>query len=56
MLYDAYLVLVLGALNKYPNPGYPNWIEPYNHVMLSNPKHVNPLPYYVAIINDIFPN
>ena len=26
----------------------------YNHVMLSNPKHVSTLPSYVAIINGIF--
>ena len=52
---DKYLVVVLGVLNKYPNPGYLIWIKPSNQVMLSNPKHVSNLPYYVAIINGIFP-
>ena len=53
---NAYLVLVLGLLKNSPIPGYLTWIKPYNHVMLSNPKHVSTLPSYVAIINDIFPN
>ena len=54
MICDAYLVLVLGVLNNSPNPGYLTWIKPYNHAMLSNPKHVSTLPSYVAIINGIF--
>ena len=52
---DKYLVYVLGVLNNSPNPGYLTWIKPSNHVMLSNPKHVNTPPSYVAIINGIFP-
>ena len=51
VLFDAYLVLVLGVLNNSSNPGYLTWIKPYNHVMLSNPKHASTLPSYVAIIN-----
>ena len=39
-----------------PIPVYLTCIKPYNHVMLSNPKHVSTLPSYVAIINGIFPN
>ena len=56
MLWDTYLVLVLCVFNKYLITGYLTWIKPYNHVMLSNPKHVITLPYYVAIINGIFPH
>ena len=56
VLCKSYLVLVLGVLNNSPIPGYLTWIKPYNHVMLSNPKHVSTIPYHVAIINDIFPN
>ena len=56
VLCNAYLVLVLGMLDKYPIPGYLTGIKPYNHVMLSNPNHVSNIPYYVAIINGILPN
>ena len=54
MLCDTYLVLVLGMLNNSPNTGYLTWIQPYNYVMLSNPKHVSTLPSYMTIINGIF--
>ena len=43
-----------GCVEKSPIPGYLTWIKPYNHVMLSNPKHVSTLPSYLAIINVIF--
>ena len=56
MLYDAYLVLVLGVLNNYPISGYITWIKPYKHVMLPNLKYVSTLLSYVAIINGILPN
>ena len=56
MLCDTYIVLVLGVLNNYLNPIYITWIKPYNHVMLSKPKHVSTLPSYVAILNGILPN
>ena len=45
----------MGVLNNSPIPGCLTWIKPYNHVMLSNPKYVNILPYCVAITNGIFP-
>ena len=48
-------MLVLGVLSNSPNPGYLTWIKPYNHVMLSNQKHVSNLLSYVDIINGIFP-
>ena len=56
MLCNKNLVLVLGVLKNSPKPGYLAWIKLSNHVMVSNPKHVSNLPYYVAIINVIFPN
>ena len=56
MLCDAYLVLVLGVLNNSTIPGYLTWIKPYNHIILSNLKHVSTLPYYVTILNGIFSN
>ena len=56
VLYDAYLMLVLGVLKNSPNPGRLTWIKPSNHVMLLNPKHVSNIPSYVAIINSILPN
>ena len=56
VLCASYLVLVMGLLNNFPIPGYLTWIKTYSHVMLSNPTHVSTIPYYVAIINDIFPN
>ena len=56
VLCNAYLVLVIGVLNNSPNPGYPNWIKPSNHVILSNLKHVGTLPSYVAIINGLLKN
>ena len=56
MLCNAYLVLVLCVFNNYPITGYLTRIKPYNHVLLSEPKHVSTLPSYVAIINGIFPN
>ena len=34
-----------GCVEKSPIPGYITGIKTYNHVMLSNPKHVNTLPY-----------
>ena len=45
-----------GCVENFPNPGYLTWIKPYNHVMLSKPKHVSTLQSNVAIINGIFPN
>ena len=45
-----------GYVEKSPTTGYLTWIKPFNHIMLSNPKHVRTLPYYVAIKNGIFPN
>ena len=54
VIFDAYLVFVLVVINNSPIPGYLTWIKPYNHVMLSDSKHVSNLPYYVAIINGIF--
>ena len=56
MLFDSYLLLVLGLLNNSQMPSYLNWIKPSNHVMISNPKHVSTLLSYVVIINGIFPN
>ena len=35
-------------------PWLPKLDKSYNHVILSNPKHVSTLPSYVDIINDIF--
>ena len=54
VLCDGYLVLVLGLLNNYPIPGDLTWIKTYNHVMLSNPKNISNLPFYVDILNGIF--
>ena len=45
-----------GCVEQLSKPWLPNLDKTYNHVMLSNPKHVSTLPYYVATINDIFPN
>ena len=56
MLCGAYLVLVLVVLKNYQITGYLTWIKPYNHVMLSKPKHVSTLPYYKDIINGIYSN
>ena len=56
MICNEYPVLVLGVLKNYPNLGYLNCIKPFNHVMLSNPKHARTLPSYMDIINGIFPN
>ena len=56
VLCDAYLVFLLGMLNNFPNLVYLTWIKPYTHIMISIPKHVNTLPYYVAIINGILPD
>ena len=44
----------LGVLINSPNPGYITCIKPYNHVILSNQKHVSTLKSYRAIINGIF--
>ena len=49
-------MIVLGALNNSKIPGYLTWIKTYNHVMLSNPKHISTPPFYVDIINGIFPH
>ena len=54
MLFNTYLVHVLGVSNNSPIHSYITWIKPYNHVMLSNLKHVITLPSYMAIINDKF--
>ena len=56
MLCGGYLVLVLGVLRNSLKPGYLTWIKPYNHVILSNQKHVSTLQYYMTIINGILPN
>ena len=45
-----------GCVEQLSGPWFPNLDKPYNHVMLSNPKHVSILPYDVAIINGISPN
>ena len=45
-----------GCVEQLSNPWLPNMDKPYNHVMLSNPKHVGTLPSYVAIIKGILPN
>ena len=45
-----------GCVEQLFNPWLTNLEKPYNQVMLSNPKHAITLPYYVAIINVIFPN
>ena len=55
MICITYLVLVLGVLKKSTISGYLTYIKPYNQVLLSNLKHVSTIPYYVAIINGIFP-
>ena len=46
----------MGFLNNYPIPGNLTWINTHKQVIISNPKYVNTLPYYVAIINGIWPN
>ena len=45
-----------GCFEKLSNPWLHNLDKPYNHVILSNPKHLSTLPYYMAIINGILPN
>ena len=44
------------SVERLSNPWLININKAYNHVMISNPKHVGTLQYYVAIINGIFPN
>ena len=44
------------CVEKISNPWLPNLDKSHNHVMLSNPKYVSTLLYYVAIINGILPN
>ena len=39
LLWGAYLVLVLGVLKHYPNPGYLTWIKPSNHVSTSSSSY-----------------
>ena len=55
VLCNTYLVLVIGVLKNSTIPGYLIGIKTYNHVMLSNPKHVSTLPSYVAVLNGILP-
>ena len=45
-----------GCVEQLSNTWLTNRDKPYNHVMLSNPKHVSNLPSYMSIINGIFPN
>ena len=45
-----------GCVEQISNPWLHKRDKPYNHVMLSNRKHISTLPYYMAIINGIFPN
>ena len=45
-----------GSVDQISKPWLPNLDKPYNHVMLSNQKHVSTLQSYMAIINGILPN
>ena len=45
-----------GCVEQLSKPWLHNLDKPSKHVMLSNPKHVSTLPYYMAIINGILPN
>ena len=45
-----------GCVEQLSNTWLPNLDKTYNHVMLSNLKHVSNLSSYVAIINGILKN
>ena len=44
------------SVEQLSNPWLLNMDKAYNHVMLSNPKHVSTLQSSVTIINGMFPN